>query len=553
MDARFILLIPIAFAAGIVTAVSPCVFPVLPILFAGGGSGSRRKPYAIIAGLVASFATFTLIATWLLDKLGLPDDLLRNISIGLLFLLAAILVFPQLGVLVERPLARFSRRKPGNDLGGGFLLGVSLGLVFVPCAGPVLSAITANAARLSFGWKTVLVTVAYALGAAIPMLAVAAFGQRVSGRVRARAVQLRAALGVVMALAALALVFNADAKLQTWFPDYTHSLQGLERSSVAHKELARLQGRGKPRFVAQPTAATVAGSNLKDYGAAPDFTGITTWLNSKALSLRQLRGKVVLVDFWTYSCINCLRTLPHVEAWYRLYHKDGFEIVGVHPPEFAFEHVVSNVREAVHRLGVRYPVAIDDGYKTWDAYQNDTWPAEYLVDKRGQVREITPYEGNYDETERNIRALLGVSGNQLVSVKNRTPTHLTTPESYLGWERIENYAGTKIQPDRAATYHLPAKLQLNQLAYGGRWRVERQRIVALGSSRLRLNFVAQDVYLVLGGTGRLQVLVGGKPVRTIAVSGLSRLYTVLSYPQEREGLLELRFTPGIDAYSFTFG
>ena len=550
MDARFILLIPIALGAGVVTAISPCVFPVLPILFAGGAGGSRRKPYAIIAGLVTSFATFTLVATWLLDKLGLPQDFLRNLSIGLLFLLAAILIFPQFGVLVERPLARLSRRSPGSDLGGGFVLGASLGLVFVPCGGPVIGTISANAARLHFGWETIVITVAYAVGAAIPMLGVAVFGQRVTGRIRGHALQLRRAFGVVIALAALAILFNSDQKLQTWFPNYTHALQGIERSKTAGDELAKVQGRGKPRFTAQPTAAA---ADLQNYGKAPDFAGISAWLNTKPLTLSSLRGKVVLVDFWTYSCINCLRTLPHLEAWDARYRKDGLVIVGVHTPEFAFEHVVSNVRDAVHKLGVHYPVAIDDDYGTWNAYQNNAWPAEYLIDRNGDVREIRAGEGDYDGTEQHIRALLGMVGAQLASVKDRTPTHATTPESYLGWERLDRYAGSTIVPDRADGYHFPAALPLNDLAYSGIWKVERQRIDAVHAARLRLHFVAQNVYLVLGGTGRVKVLVDGKTVRTVPISGISRLYTLLHYPQEREGQLELRFTPGISAYAFTFG
>ncbi|HTS73605.1 MAG TPA: thioredoxin family protein, partial [Gaiellaceae bacterium] len=301
---------------------------------------------------------------------------------------------------------------------------------------------------------------------------------------------------------------------------------------------------------AQPTAAA---ADLKDYGNAPDFAGISAWLNSKPLTISSLRGKVVLVDFWTYSCINCLRTLPHLEAWDARYRKDGLVIVGVHTPEFAFEHVVSNVRSAVHRLGVHYPVAIDDGYHTWDAYQNDAWPAEYLIDRNGHVREIRAGEGDYDGTEQKIRALLGMPGAQLASVKDRTPTHLTTPESYLGWERLDRYAGSTIVPDRAYGYHFPAGLPLNDLAYSGIWKVERQRIDAVHAARLRLHFVAQNVYLVLGGTGRVKVLVDGKTVRTVPISGISRLYTLLHYPQEREGQLELRFTPGISAYAFTFG
>ena len=548
MDARFLLLLPVAFGAGIVTAISPCVFPVLPILFAGGASGGRRRPYAIIAGLVASFATFTLVATWLLEQLHLPQDFLRDLSIALLLVLAATLIVPRFGVLLERPLAFLSRRAPGSDLGGGFLLGASLGLVFVPCGGPVIGAISANAARLEFGAKTVAVTLVYALGAAVPMLAVAVLGQRATGRIRASAVQLRTAVGVLMALAALAIAFDADRRLQTWFPDYTHALQGAERSSVAQEELGKLQHRG-----ASPFQASTSGS-LPDYGRAPDFAGISAWLHSRPLTLERLRGKVVLVDFWTYSCINCIRTLPHLEAWDRRYRRAGLVIVGVHTPEFAFEHVVSNVRAASRDLGVRYPVAVDNGYRTWNAYQNDAWPAEYLIDRRGNVREIKKGEGRYDETERSIRTLLGERGAaQLASVRDRTPQHLTTPESYLGWLRLERYVGSPITPDREAAYAFPRAIPLNDLAYAGRWQVERERVVAGRGARLRLHFLAQDVYLVLSGRGRLQVLVGGRPVKTLRVSGLSRLYTLLRYPGLSEGALELRFTPGIAAYAFTFG
>jgi thiol-disulfide isomerase/thioredoxin len=262
----------------------------------------------------------------------------------------------------------------------------------------------------------------------------------------------------------------------------------------------------------------------------------------------------VLVDFWTYSCINCLRTLPHLEAWDKRYRKAGLVIVGVHTPEFAFEHVPSNVRKASRELGVRYPVAVDNDYRTWSAYQNDAWPAEYLIDKRGHVREIKKGEGQYDETERSIRTLLGEpDGAQLASVKDRTPRHLTTPESYLGWERIDRYVGSTLSANVPARYRFPREIPLNDLAYSGVWTVERQRIVAGPDARLRLHFVAQNVYLVLSGHGRLQVIVGGRPAKTTRVNGLSRLYTLLHYRKLAEGALELRFTPGIAAYAFTFG
>jgi cytochrome c biogenesis protein CcdA/thiol-disulfide isomerase/thioredoxin len=539
------LLYGIAFLAGIVTAISPCVYPVLPIVFAGGASGGRRRPYAIIAGLVVTFIVSLLFVGWLLDQLGLAQDFLRKVSIGFLLLFAATLLIPPLARALERPLLRFSRR-PAGDLGGGFLLGASLGLLFVPCGGPVLGFITTQTASLA-GGKRVGLAVAYALGAALPMLLLALGGQRAAGRMRALSLQrpaARAALGGVMAVSALLIAFNVDKTLQTKIGDYTPWLQKAERSCYTRKQLGQ-------RCL---TSQRASSSALKDYGPAPNFTGISTWINSKPETVAKLRGKVVLVDFWTYSCINCLRTLPHLKAWDAAYRKAGLRIVGVHTPEFAFEHVVSNVRKATRELGVRYAVAIDNGYKTWDAYQNGAWPTEYLIDRRGHIREIKEGEGKYDDTEGTIRKLLGEPTEApLASVADTTPQHAMTPESYLGWERLERYSGSEIVPDREVPYRFPRTVPLNTLAYDGLWRVERQRIVAGNGARLRLHFLAQNVYLVLGGSGSLQVLVNGKPVRTIGVGGLSRLYTLLRYPNLREGELELRLTPGVTAYAFTFG
>jgi cytochrome c biogenesis protein CcdA/thiol-disulfide isomerase/thioredoxin len=539
------LLYAIAFLAGVVTAISPCVYPVLPIIFAGGASGGRRRPYAIIAGLVVTFVLSLLFVGWVLDQLGLPQDFLRKLSIAFLLLFAATLVIPQLARAVERPFLRLTRR-PAGDLGGGFLLGASLGLLFVPCGGPVLGFITTQTASLA-GGKRVGLAVAYALGAALPMLLLALGGQRAAGRMRSMNLQrpaVRAALGGVLALSALLIAFNVDKTLQTKVGDYTPFLQKAERSCYTRKQL------GQRCLTAQPASS----SALKDFGPAPAFTGISTWINSKPLTIASLRGRVVLVDFWTYSCINCLRTLPHLKAWDAAYRKAGLTIVGVHTPEFAFEHVPSNVRKATRELGVDYPVAIDDGYKTWDAYQNGAWPTEYLIDRKGHIREIKEGEGTYDETERTIRRLLGEPAQaQLASVKDTTPQHPTTPESYLGWERLQRYSGSELVPDRVVPYKFPRSVPLNTLAYDGLWRVERQRIVAIDRARLRLHFLAQNVHLVLGGRGMLRVLVDGKPVDTIRVGGLSRLYTLLSYPTLREGELELRFSPGITAYAFTFG
>ena len=563
-----IVTLAIGFLAGLVTAVSPCVFPVLPIVFAGGASGGRRKPYAIIAGLVLSFALFTLFAAWILDRLGLPKDLLRNISIGLLFLLAATLLVPKVGQWVERPFLFLTRRKTG-DLGGGFLLGASLGLVFVPCAGPVLGVITTQAARLDFGWRTVALTFAYSAGTAVPMLLVAAGGQRSTGlkRFRQHQGQVRAAMGAVMALAALAITFNLDTKLQTWMGNYTGFLQDkIENTSSAKKRLAKITGADRSplqRAIAKGGQATLASmghrSSLPDYGRAPDFAGISHWLNTPGghpLALAQLRGKVVLVDFLTYSCINCIRTFPHLKAWYARYHRFGLVVVGIHTPEFAFEHELSNVRGAIRKFGLRYPVGLDNGYATWNAYSNQYWPAEYLIDIRGHVRHAHFGEGDYDDTEAAIRDLLAERDKALprkASVEDTTPTGSVTPESYLGWSRLDRFSGSPVVKDTFAAYRFPPSMPLDNLAYAGSWRVAAERITAGRDARLRLHFHARNVYLVLGGRGMVDVLVDGRMVDTVRVKGIARLYTLVRYPEIREGLLELRFSPGVEGYAFTFG
>ena len=540
-----LILIAVGFAAGLITALSPCVLPVLPILLAGGATGGRRKPYAIIAGLVASFTAFTLAGVWLLDKLGLPKDFLRDLALILLFVVAASLLFPRLGLLLERPLSRLGRR-PGGDLGGGLLLGAALGLVFVPCAGPVLAAVTVVAASRDLGGDVVALTLAYAFGAAVPMLLVAAGGRWAAGMktVRVHGTAVRRALGAVVALTALAIALGADSRFQTSVRGYTESLQKrIERSSAADRELSELTGR------------EARDEGLKDFGPAPEFAGISSWLNSGPLTLEGLRGKVVLVDFWTYSCVNCLRTLPFLRAWDKAYRDDGLQIVGVHTPEFAFEHEVDNVRGAVHRLGVRYAVAIDNGYGTWNAYGNQYWPAKYLIDREGHIRFVHFGEGSYGETERVIRSLLAEQpAAKLVSgaIAEAMPSHEATPETYLGYQRLMGLANAAVAPDRDAPYRLPDKLAQNQLAYGGRWRVEAERAIAGRDARLRLHFRAKEVNLVLGGAGRVAVLLDRKPVRTVHIHG-SRLYNLLELPRLETGVVELRVSPGVAGYAFTFG
>jgi cytochrome c biogenesis protein CcdA/thiol-disulfide isomerase/thioredoxin len=549
-----ILLLGIGFLAGVITAVSPCVLPVLPIILAGGSTGdTRRRPYAIVAGLVLSFTVFTLSASALLSALGLPQDTLRNIAIALLFVVAGTLLVPRFGMLIEAPLARLSRR-PGGDLGGGFVLGLSLGLVFVPCAGPVLATVSVLAAEHRVGLRLVLLTLFYAAGAGAVLLLVALGGQRATRRLRQTRAWWRPALGVVMAAAALAVVFNLDQTLQTHLGSYTTALQRhTEETGYAAKHLSTLRG-GNGGVTLKRTDAPH--SSLPVYASAPDFAGISRWIDTpggRPLTIAGLRGKVVLVDFWTYSCINCLRTLPHLRAWYAAYHKDGLEIVGVHTPEFAFEHVLSNVEGAVRRFHVTWPVALDNDYDTWTAWSNQYWPADYLVDQRGEVRAYSFGEGDYAKTEHDIRELLGIGG-RTTDVANRTPNELLTPETYLGPERFDasRYVGTAPVRDRAADYRLAKSVPQNDISYGGTWTLSGQTAIAGRGARLDLHYHAKDVYMVLAGHGRIAVTRDGKPLPPVAVDG-AKLYTVVSSHTTTDAVLELSVPAGIRAYSFTFG
>ncbi len=539
-----IVLLAIGFLAGVITAVSPCVLPVLPLLLAGGASG--RKPLRIIAGLVVSFTVFTLSAAWLLDLLGLPRDLLRNVAIALLFLVAASLIVPRLSMLLERPFRRLTRRA-GDDRGGGLVLGASLGLVFVPCAGPVLAAITVVAATNDVGLRAGLLTLSYAAGAALPMLLIAYGGSRIGARFRAEGPRIRVASGVVMGVVALGIALHVDERFTTAVPGYTNALQKrIEDTGTAKRELAKLGGGGALAAIRAPDDA------LPSFGPAPELRPDGRWFNSKPLTIDGLRGKVVLIDFWTYSCINCLRTLPHLKAWDAAYRRQGLMIVGVHTPEFAFEYKASNVAAAVERLGVRYPVVQDNRYRTWNAYSNQYWPAEYLIDRDGVVRHVHFGEGEYDLTESLVRRLLVVKGARARAVADATPDALVTPESYLGYARLDRYAGGRIARNRFASYAFPAALPQNELAYAGSWRVEDERIVAGRGARLRLHFHAKNVYLVLSGRGRVSVVVDGRRTATVWVDA-NKLYTLRSSARLHDGLLELRFTPGVAGYAFTFG
>jgi cytochrome c biogenesis protein CcdA/thiol-disulfide isomerase/thioredoxin len=564
-------LVLIGLIGGIITGLSPCVLPVLPVVLLGGGSAgvdsepdaetARRRPYLVVLGLTLSFAVFTLFGSLILTSLHLPDDAIRWLGLALLVLVGLGLLVPPLGHLIERPFYRFPQRVTGTGR-NGFVLGIALGAVFVPCAGPVLAAITVAGATGHIGFGTVGLTLGFAVGTAIPLLAFALAGRGMTQRLgafRRHQGVFRAVSGVVVIGLAVALTFNLSDIIQRDIPNYFESVgNSLEKGASTGS-----QGGGSVSLPDCQTAAMYGGSGLEKCGPAPAFTGIQQWLNApggQPVSLASLNGKVVLVDFWAYSCINCQRELPHVEAWAKNYAAAGLEVVGVHTPEYAFEHVPSNVAAGVHRLGLTFPVALDNSYDTWTAYSNQSWPAAYLIDASGQIRHVSIGEGNYLSEEQFIRQLLtaahpGIALPRATDVPDTTPEDTAqTPETYLGSERVQGFAGSS---DSYATGHFttPANLAVNSFGLTGNWTIGQESITAGQGAGITLAFHASDVYLDVGGTGTLTVSSGGSS-KVIRVSGAPDIYTVASgYPAQpvRNGTVTIKLSPGLQAYSFTFG
>jgi thiol-disulfide isomerase/thioredoxin len=439
-------------------------------------------------------------------------------------------------------------------------LGLALGVLYVPCAGPVLAAIVVAGATGTIGPDTVALTLSFAVGAALPLLFFALAGQRVSARVaafRRRQRQIRVIGGVVTILLAVALVFNLPAVLQRAIPDYTSSLQ---KKVGGEEQLRALNLSGLvDEQNAELSKCSDGGTELQSCGTAPDIKGITKWLNTAGnspIDLKSLRGKVVLIDFWAYSCINCQRAIPHVVGWYDAYRDKGFEVIGVHTPEYAFEKVEANVVSGAKDLGITYPIAMDNAFSTWTNYRNRYWPAEYLIDQQGTVRHIKFGEGGYDDTEKLIRQLL--SGGNLdlppaVEAKDTTPTEQLTPETYFSVGKVVNYRGIGDYDEGTRIYALPAQLPDDSFALRGTWAVDYQGVTAQSDdSAIALNYHARNVYMVVGGTGTVTVTRDGKTT-TIPVSGPPNMRQLVTDDQDGAGSLEVSLSKGLQAFSFTYG
>jgi cytochrome c biogenesis protein CcdA/thiol-disulfide isomerase/thioredoxin len=546
------LLILFAAIAGAGTAVSPCVLPILPAVLSASASGGRRRPLGVVLGLAATFA-LTIVGLSELAAGVVGHDGLRTVAVVLLLGFGVLLLVPVAAERVAATLSGVARLGP-RSRGQGFLtglgVGAALGFVYAPCAGPILAAVISVSAATG---DTVVLAMSYAAGSAAALLSVALGGRRLLRRLRGPWPQ--RSMGVVMVATALAVMVGADVRFQAEVADdlpsaVVNPTGALERSAAVERRLTRL--RGAPRFGGPR-------SGLPRRGAAPEFAGVTRWLNSPPLTMRSLRGKVVLIDFWTYTCINCLRTLPYLRAWDDRYRDRGLVIVGVHTPEFEFEKDPSNVADAVARSHLRYAVAQDNDYDTWNAWGNLYWPAKYLIDSSGQVRFTHFGEGAYKVTEHAIRSLLAEAGApRLGGLVDKPPERLRpriTPETYVGAARAERW----LQRPRPGVHDYTdanGALHRDHFALAGRWRVDRESATAVRDAVVRGRITGRSVYLVLssraGRPRRLEVALDGRPHRALTVRR-QRLYRLVSLPRRGEHELTLRLAPGLAAYAFTFG
>ena len=573
-------LVLIGFLGGLITGVSPCVLPVLPVVFFSGAHSARLvgpegitvepkpslaetlRPYRVIAGLVLSFSVVTLAGSAALSLLHLPQDAIRWAGLMALLLIGLGLIFPRFEQLLEKPFSRIPQKQFGTGK-SGFVLGLALGVLYVPCAGPVLAAIVVAGATGLIGVSTVALTLSFAVGAALPLLVFALAGRRVAERVNAfrrRQRRIRVAGGIVMIVFAVALAVNLPATLQRAIPDYTSALQDKVAATTDIQKKLNLGGIVNEQN-AQLSNCTNGAQQLQSCGPAPDITGITAWMNTPggaAVDLKALRGKVVLIDFWAYSCINCQRAIPHIVDWYNTYKDAGFTVIGVHTPEYAFEHVQSNVQRGADDLGIRYPIALDNSYSTWTNYRNRYWPARYLIDADGTVRHIKFGEGDYTTTETLIRQLLAAA-NPAVRLPTPSESQDTTPpsdrtrETYFGVGKETNYAGSGTYDEGTATFEYPAALPDDTFALSGPWMLDYQGATASSdTSSIKLNYRAKKVYLVVGGTGTVTVTRSGKTI-TVPISGPPTLRQIAADTDVHRGQLEVRLSQGLQAFSFTYG
>jgi cytochrome c biogenesis protein CcdA/thiol-disulfide isomerase/thioredoxin len=596
-----LLLILFAVIAGAGTAITPCVLPVLPALLSASGVGGRRRPLGIVLGLAITF-TITIVALASIAKgVGLGAGVTRTIAVVVLIGFGFVMLIPELSARLEAPLSRLARFGPktrGTGFFTGLGVGAALGFVCAPCAGPILGAVISVSETGNTSAKSIAVAIAYVVGLSAVLLVYSVVGRRALNWIRRRAGghKVERALGVVLLLTGVVIATNLDVRFEDFLARNTTSLPGfltdptraLENSSAVQKRLAELrpesqiairQQEASTKPVAPEIGVSIPGvqtPSLPDLARAPQFVGTEDWFNTPGdmpLTLSGLHGHVVIVDFWTYTCINCIRTLPFIEGLYKTYHRYGLEIVGVEAPEFEFEKEAGNVEQAIKSDGLTYPVVQDNNLATWSAYQNEYWPADYFIDANGEIRHTQFGEGDYKKDEAVVRQLLYDAGaRQLpppMTAHAILPSQaLGTAETYLNPQRSQGFAQA-LNPG-VHTYSLvPEKaLHLNEFSLGGTFHTGSESITPTGAEgSIEGGIQAQHEYLVMTSTGNTprtgEVLLDGRPIPNkyagadvhdgrFTVVG-QRLYSLVSFPADEQAIVTVVIPYGVSAYDFTFG
>jgi len=562
-----------AFIAGLLTVLAPCVLPLLPVIIGGSISGDtrdKRRPFLIAGSLTVSLFLFTLLLKVTTLLINVPPSAIAYVSGGIIIAVGLATLFP---VTYAKIIARIGlEHRAQSLLGSGYrnhshiigpiIIGAALGPVFSSCS-PVYGYILATVLPAHFA-AALSYIVSYIIGLALILLAISYYGQRLTTRLKFASNPrgyFQRGLAILFILVGVLVITGSGTKLQVYVAN--HSPFSFDNIS---SELI-------PKSSGQPAINNAALYNVTAY-QAPELAGIQHWINSQPLTLAQLKGKVVLVDFWTYTCINCIRTLPYVQGWYNEYHHDGLVVIGVEAPEFSYEKLPSNVTAAAKQHGLTYPIAIDGDLATWNAYQNQYWPAEYLIDRGGNVRRVDYGEGEYDQMEQAIRGLLTEGSSVKLPSKLIAPggvaapiSNEQTPETYFGTERAEAYTGTPRLGSRSdQTYRFASNLDINEWSLSGEWQVSGSGITAGKNAKLRINFAAKNVYMVAGSQQPTSVDVSfnGTPISQTGNAGkdvsdshvriqLSNLYRIASFPKFTTGQLTLTVPTGTTLNTFTFG
>lgn len=574
-----LLLIVFAFLAGVITVLSPCILPILPIILSstiGGINTGKSRPMGVVTGFVLSFTFFTLFLSTIVRLSNIPVETLRFVSVFVIAGFGVSLLVPKFQIFVESlfsRLASFMPRSQGNTgFGGGLLIGLSVGLLWTPCVGPILASVISLAITGTVNFDAFLITLAYSLGTAIPMFLIMLGGQNALRRVpwlTSNLGHIQKLFGVLMILTAIGIFFNIDRKFQTFilntFPNYGTGLTKLEDNELIRNQLNRKdQDAIKKEDMGKPMFNLI---NPKGVGA-PEIISGGVWFNSDPLTLERLKGKVAIIDFWTYSCINCQRTLPYLRDWNEKYKDKGLVIIGVHSPEFEFEKSAKNVAQAIDDFKITYPVVQDNNFATWRAYNNRYWPAKYFIDKDGYIRYHHFGEGAYDESEKIIQELLKETGATDLSYDIKNPTYeinAKIPEIYLGYGRIDHFRSPEaIKQNAFGTYTVPKNLGNNELAYEGKWAVMEEHANPQKGSKLYLNFEAKEVFLVMrtkSVPAKVKVYVDDKIQffgednidGTVTVSK-DTLYKLINLDTPGKHTLRLEFEDNnVELFAFTFG